>query len=1115
MQELDTLFQSSANTLCTDLTSLEIPATTASALESCTTIDRIDRLVIFTDGSSIGGLRHQPPQLTDEQGCPDSWAFVVLAEQYLEDDTSALQFLGWQAQPVRYDNDSPAFLGTRHTGSDAAEREAMFWASFWRLTNNSFVPTIFCSDSRVTCLQATGQMGTSAYDETFQCLRGTHQALEAFMPTGTLKVQHVHGHANDPWNDLADFLAKRVRTEGYYLPRQPVSLTKWKPLIPFMWMLFSKHSGLPKLTLQGFDATAPALPPELPVEVDECKPPKQRTIKYTLSLATANVQSLLSRAEHGSGYAGKTQYLREQFKAHGLQVLGIQEARTPQLCGTQDQVLRIISGHQKGQYGVELWIDLERPYAYVDGRPTFFAKHHFVVLHAEPRLLIVRAQAEHLAATFVVAHAPHSGYTRADREAWWQTLSEQLTNCNTAVEENLYVLIDANATAGSSDFCHVGPREDVPSSSTQYFRDFLSKHALGLPATFMVHEGPIETWTTPDGQHKSRIDHVAVPLHQCGQCVFSEVLNTFDLCNLEDHLPVGLQLVWHMHAQVPVKRSIAHQKFQREDIRQGSLTRALQDYDVPEWACDIEKHVQHYNASLTQTLTEQCPRRRQGPKKSYITDEIWAIRGQKLECKARLRELRSRVRRHVLHGCFLQWRAQDSEQDVDFVHFRCHTTLLCGSLRATLQLRVAAALLKRKLVKAKITFLQQHLDNLPQDAAAGQILQLLKQIAGPTNPKKQISTVFPAVRQEDGTPCASPTQTADRWIQFFSEMEGGVRCTMQQLHASWRQHLCTFQQRHLNLALSDLPSLCDLERAFARVAAGKAIGQDGLPPELCRTHPSELARMSYSQLLKLALHGHESLHHKGGSLVQAWKGKGARDVCASYRSLLVSSHQGKALHRALRQHHSGLYESWLQSQQIGGRSHIPVGLGMHQVRSFLRIDKNNGRSSGILFLDLREAFYRVLRPLALQSDWNEEELAKIAQRLNLPSGTLHELHQHLQEPCAVAQAGLPHFIQNYITAIHTDTWFQMKHQHDFVKTTIGSRPGDCYADVVFGFLWSRVLKKVEQALVSQGALETFPVLTGLNLYDQDCQQEIRRTFLGPNWMDDLAVCVCPPRRATI
>ena len=184
----------------------------------------------------------------------------------------------------------------------------------------------------------------------------------------------------------------------------------------------------------------------------------------------------------------------------------------------------------------------------------------------------------------------------------------------------------------------------------------------------------------------------------------------------------------------------------------------------------------------------------------------------------------------------------------------------------------------------------------------------------------------------------------------------------------------------------------------------KAIGQDGLPPELCRTHPAELAKASYSQLLKLALHGQEDLAHKGGFLVQAWKGKGAKDVCSSYRSLLISSHQGKALHRALRQHHSGLYEQWMQTQQIGGRSHIPVGLGIHMVRSFLRWDCHRGHSSGVLFLDLREAFYRVLRPLALNAAWNAEELAAIVQRLNLPAGTLHELHRHLGEPCALMQA---------------------------------------------------------------------------------------------------------------
>lgn len=1115
VEELDALFHCGIDTLCTDLASLDIPDTTAKALERCTTVDRIDRLVIFTDGSSIGGLRHQPPMLTDEQGYPDSWAYVVLAEQYLDEGSSALQFLGWQAQPVRYEQDSAAFLGTSHTGSDAAEREAMFWASFWRLTNNTYVPTVFCSDSSVTCLQATGKMGTNAYDETFRCLRGTQQALEAFMPAGTLQVRHVHGHASDPWNDLADYLAKHVRTKGYYLPRQPVSMHKWKPLIPFLWMMFSENSGLPQLTLQGFDVTAPALPQIAEVSTETVQSFKFCTIDFTLSLATANVQSLLSTAAHGAGHAGKVQYLREQFKAHGLQILGIQEARTPQSCGTQDQVLRISSGHHRGQYGVELWVDLERPYAHVDGRPVYFDKQHFVVLHAEPQILIVRAHTKYFEAGFVVAHAPHSGHARADREAWWQHISDRLASCNIATKEHLYVLIDANATAGSSDSCHVGPRGDEPSSSTQYFRDFLHQHALGLPATFQIHEGPAETWTTPDGQHKLRIDHVAVPIQQCEQCVFSEVLETFDLCNvLEDHSPVGLQLAWRIHTKVPQTQLRRARHFERNAISKGCMTKSLQCYQVPEWSCDIEQHVSHYNDCLLQTLTETCPKRRCGPKKSYITGEIWSFRDKKLACKAKLKDLRVQARRHVLHACLRAWRQHEDAHDDACEHFKYHTTLLCGSLRTTVELRALAVCLKRQLAKARVVFLQKHLADLPPEVTAGQIMQLMKQIAGPTNPKKQISAVFPAVKQEDGTPCLTPAQAADRWIQFFSDMEGGARCTDRQLRASWQRHLAQFQQENLSLCLHDLPSLCDLERAFARVAAGKAIGQDGLPPEMCRTHPAELARMSYSQLLKLALHGQEALHHKGGSLVQAWKGKGARDICASYRSLLVSSHQGKAIHRALRQHHSGLYERWLQAQQIGGRAHIPVGLGMHYVRSFLRVDKSQGHSSGILFLDLREAFYRVLRPLALHSHWNDEELAEIARRLNLPTGTLHELYQHLQEPCAVAQAGLPHYVQNYITAIHTDTWFQMKHQQDFVKTTIGSRPGDCYADVVFGFLWSRVLKTVEAALVSQGALEAFPVLTGLCLYDQDCQGDCHRTFLGPNWMDDLAVCVSATDSAT-
>ena len=543
LAELETLLWSGLNSLCTDLSMLDIPDTTKKALASCTTLERIHRYVIFTDGSSVGGLRHQPPQLVDEQGFPDSWAFIVLAEQYLDDETSALQFLGWQAQPVRYTSDSEAFIGTQHTGSDAAEREAMFWATFWRLTNNTRTPTVFCSDSRVTCLQTTGRMGTSDYDETFRCLRGTYQALEAFMPRDMVCVQHVHGHANDPWNDLADCLAKHVRTPGYYLRRQPVSLSRWKHMIPFLWMFLNDQAGLPPLRQQGFEAVAP----DLPSDSYECETPSQpcsgRSISFMLSLATANVQSLQRSGRDGPGNNGKVQFLREQFKAHGLQVLGIQEARTPQMCGMQDNVLRISSGHCKNQYGVELWIDLDRPYACIGRRSFYFSKHHFVVLFSDPRVLIVRVQADYFEAIFVVAHAPHSGYQRQERELWWQMLSDQVASCKWGTAEKLYVLLDANATAGEGDGTCVGPKDDQATCSTNFLRDFLHRHDLCLPATFPVHEGPTETWTTPDGGHKSRIDHVAVPVDQCDHCTFSATLPTIDLCQvIDDHVPVGLQL---------------------------------------------------------------------------------------------------------------------------------------------------------------------------------------------------------------------------------------------------------------------------------------------------------------------------------------------------------------------------------------------------------------------------------------------------------------------------------------------------------------------------------------------------------------------------------------------
>ena len=175
----------------------------------------------------------------------------------------------------------------------------------------------------------------------------------------------------------------------------------------------------------------------------------------------------------------------------------------------------------------------------------------------------------------------------------------------------------------------------------------------------------------------------------------------------------------------------------------------------------------------------------------------------------------------------------------------------------------------------------------------------------------------------------------------------------------------------------------------------------------------------------------------------------------------------------------------------------------------MRAQKKLNRSCCIVFLDLKEAFYRVLRPLAMQNRWEDHDIANVAKRLELPPSIMDDLYQHLREPSALQQADLPQFLRNSITAIHTDTWFVVDGQDtDVCRTTAGSRPGDCFADTIFGYLWARVLRALEQQCIDHGLLETFPQIKFGNPFDISGQIDVateHRPFLGPCWMDDLAI----------
>ena len=947
LHDLRDLLTSGQACLSRDLSHLELPESIRQALEQCEPsrdVNDIDRLLIYTDGSSQSKSRREAPDRTDDlQTLRDTWAFVVLGERYGTDDgPNKLFFIGWQAHPVLYDQSQSHCVGSTRAGSEVAEREALFWAQMWRIGQNCHVPTCFRPDNSMALGQAQGHFGTQDLDTTFRALRGTGQALEAMLG------RSGQSHTGEVWNELVDMLAKEEAKKSQYGPRQPLDLRLWLDDLPYLWTYFSDHDGLPPLTQQGHQPFPPSAPPEARIQDATTVTQGRKKIDFTLSMASGNVASLY----HGpDGHRGKLDYLREQMKEHAINVIGIQEARTPQGMSSVNHVLRISGGSQTHLYGVELWVNLAQPFAYIHRQPVYFQRNDFVVVRTHPRYLIVHAVNKIFDAWLVVAHAPQSGRPREEREQWWQQFTEVVQGVIDGAP--LFLLIDANASSGFRDGVQVGVHDAPPTVNTPLFRDLLVTFDLCLPATMEVQCGEQATWTAPDGSYSRRIDYVAIPAAWSWTCSRAEVVQSFDLGQEHDHslTATAVELQWTTHDVILSKTTKTHKHVQVDHAATRLLpVDLLQNFPTPGWSHDIGSHVHAFNDEVHRRVREAQPRAEVAAKKPYVTAEIWRMRKDKLSSKKTLKRQMHSRQTEIAAVIFQQWRQCVARQPMQMTQdspAACQSAEngLCRLVKSAAQLLHSSRALRIALRQAKAEALQSCVAALPHGCSASSILRELRPHIGPSNPAKAKKMALPMVKQLDGRVCTTPQESLDRWIEHFMTMEGGQRVDFDTQYQTWRQHILDLEATSLDLHWTQLPSLTDVEHACRHVAIGKATGPDGITSTLVHTYAKDFAKQLYCQLLKLALHGAEALIHKGGRLAVAYKHKGPQNVCESFRSLLVSSHIGKVLHKALRSHQCQIFESFLQREQLGGRRKVPVQLALHITRTFLRVNQRRGRST--------------------------------------------------------------------------------------------------------------------------------------------------------------------------
>ena len=126
---------------------------------------------------------------------------------------------------------------------------------------------------------------------------------------------------------------------------------------------------------------------------------------------------------------------------------------------------------------------------------------------------------------------------------------------------------------------------------------------------------------------------------------------------------------------------------------------------APAWHTDVHTHFHTYNQALRNCLSTHCPKNSSGPKKSFITEEIWNLRSQKLACKKQLSAVGRRLKSETLRAFFCLWTAsvgtRDPQNESASGHQQYFATMHCWRLKLGIRLSTLAVRMRRQLQSAR------------------------------------------------------------------------------------------------------------------------------------------------------------------------------------------------------------------------------------------------------------------------------------------------------------------------------------------------------------------------------------------------------------------------------
>ena len=926
-------------------------------------------------------------------------------------------------------------------------------------------------DAKTVGFGATGQQTTIWQKVTHDSMPFHARVMLSLVQQKFRETQafHVHGHDCNPFNELADGIARFIRC-GSDCPIRPIlrCMTLLQhPLKEFAWLEISPSTTLPDLETILQDRQ---------VKQDESWPDK--TLKDGLAsfpcvdenrkvidlyVATVNIgTAAYDQEERTTGSSSKVREILYQFQTGGYDIIGVQESRA-RFSRTlhEGPFVRLISAAEAGQGGIELWINCES-LAEKTGVQLQVEKD-CVVWHASARIMAVHFNLAGNPLDIIVVYGPQSGRPKDEISTWWEELQQLLRTRDHKIP--VWVMGDFNAKIGdvTNDFID-DAGADLEDTAGEFLRELCQEHQLCVPSTFAhIHKGQHWTFAGPTGS-RSRVDYFVVDQRCMDGVAMTFVDSSIDVLNgNRDHfvLAMKMQMEEKQISKVALKRTTLYDRqAARTFAEQHPIAARLPDVD---WQCHVNEHWSHLRDGLQQTAKTLFPKPRRQRRQLYFSDATWDLVCQRKD----LRILCCQKQRHfkllILQQCFKAWKNRHHDnQDITDLHI--HTLQLEEAMIFQQKLRLDMSFRQVKKQDWKI-WVQSKLQEMVEgarNATCAELYKVLKPKAAIERHAGKHRRPLPGLKNAQGQWCQSKERIAFEWKQQFGGIEHSEDISLQQLQHPMQTAIDQVSPDEL----TQVPSLYDLEQAIRVMQVSKATGVDGVGAELLKSNVVDMAKKLYPLLIKTIVRGQWVPELSGGWLLPLFKGKGHHAQMSGYRAILLESTIARVFSRTWRRQLESGVRNVAQPNQWGGRRGLSCECLHLQVRTWQSNAKHQHQSLGLIFMDIRQAFYTLAKPLLTSFRGTDDDVHSLGQLLKIPASAMAEFAHNVKHSNLVQMATGSRLTTAMAEATLSRSWFVIPDGDSIQAPRTGSRPGDPLADQLFTLAMAEILDKIHHRLLA-------------------------------------------------